>query len=56
MGVMRIGHVSLRVMDIQAAIKKHNFKPGMYYIPWCKGGHGGAAKDPEFQKAMADGR
>lgn len=41
--------------DIQTALKKHNFGPGMFYIPWCKGGHGNAAKDPEYQRKMAEG-
>lgn len=41
--------------DIQAAVKKHGFGPGMYYIPWCKGGHGNAAKDPAYQKRMEEG-
>lgn len=40
--------------DIQGAIKKHSFKPGMYFIPWCRGGHG-AMKDPENVRRMNEG-
>ncbi len=37
--------------DIVAALKKHGFKPGMYYIPWCAGN----MKDPGNQQRMKDG-
>lgn len=41
--------------ELRAAVKKHGFKQGMYYIPWCSGGHANMDKDEEFKKRFADG-
>lgn len=40
--------------EIQGAVTKHGFKPGMYVMPWCKGGHGGM-KDPEYLARVEKG-
>ena len=38
--------------SIQNAIRTHGFKPGMYFIPWCRGGD---MKDPALVERMKAG-